>query len=95
MESDTKSEVKAESEERSEQKKVARLLFKEKVVEEMEIEMIPTRITIPSIAYIEDPTNFSLKFYNLVFYISNVKTEDSKTVVEYRFNGVEEVRSSQ
>jgi len=92
MERETKSEVKTESEERFEQKKIARLLFKENVVEEMELEMVPTKITIPSIAYIEDPTNFSLKFYNLVFYISNVKTEDNKTVVEYRFKGVEEVR---
>jgi hypothetical protein len=72
---------------------IARLLLKEKVVQEMEIgETIPTRITIPTINYIEDPTDFQLKFYNLVFCISNVRTEENKTIIEYRFRGVEEIR---
>jgi hypothetical protein len=80
------------SEEKTEKTNIARLLLKEKVVDEMEIVTIPAKITIPTINYIEDPTNFSIKLYNLVFFISNVKTEDNKTIIEYRFKGVEEVR---
>jgi hypothetical protein len=87
MENETKDEERFEK-----QKNVARLLLKEKVVDEMEIDTIPTKITIPTINYIEDPTNFSFKLYNLVFYISNVKTEDNRMIIEYRFKGVEEVR---
>jgi len=87
MENETRSEEKVEK-----PKNVARLLLKEKVVDEMEIDTIPTKITMPTINYIEDPTNFSIKLYNLVFYISNVKTEDNRTIIEYRFRGVEEVR---
>jgi hypothetical protein len=87
MENESKPEEKVEA-----PKNIARLLMKEKVVDEMEIVSIPAKITIPTINYIEDPTNFNLKFYNLVFYISNVKTEDNRTIIEYRFKGVEEVR---
>jgi len=87
MENESRSEEKVEK-----PKNVARLLLKEKVVDEMEIDTIPTKITMPTINYIEDPTNFNIKLYNLVFYISNVKTEDNRTIIEYRFKGVEEVR---
>jgi len=82
-----------ETQSETKKQNIARLLLKEKVVQEMEIgETIPTRMIIPSINYIEDPTDVQVKFYNLVFYISNVRTEDNKTIIEYRFRGVEEIR---
>jgi hypothetical protein len=83
----------SEEKEENKTKMIARLKLRHKVVDEMEISSIPAKINIPSIGYIEDPTNFNFKVYNLVFVLRNVRSEDEKQVVEYEFAGIEEVRS--
>jgi len=75
-------------------KMIARLILRHRVVDEMEISSIPAKINIPSIGYIEDPTNFNFKVYNLVFVLRNVRSENDKQIVEYEFAGVEEVGGS-